>query len=419
MASINADLEKPCMEYKCAFENEKLQTIKLTQEFDDGTKRTRQCPIFTGYGGVECLIYIVEKFSKIARYMEWTAGRDMFNNFDLVLEDTASDHWENLTDGIADNNATRTVARFNQTISAFYLRYCNEGARDVAFDYLRSLKRPHGSSPREFAERVQTIIRRARLLDGNQTVNDEEIVKIVFRAFPEEWRKSFKRAHNVATATVQQVVQCMSNEKDYADKDKKESGSIGKRKSKSSGNDNVKRIRGGGNYQDTNWCRIHNGKHLWNECWDNPRGDNHRPNRQGQHNHSNRNDHRSRGSTQYNRNNNRNNRNNGYRNNNNYYQNNGNRNGNTNNGGNGNGNRNQTQNGNNSGSYFADEQQRHSDNGRTSHPAPTAPPTNGNAGHVPEQHHFDNIGGSGIDSTGRSNDQAIRASRNVSFAPGW
>eukprot|EP00957_Ditylum_brightwellii_P088089 6710460-Ditylum_brightwellii.AAC.1 len=64
---------------------------------------------------------------------------ELFNNFKEILIDTAEGKWENLMSGIADTD--KTDMRFNMEIALFYHTYCDNEARDIMFDYLKTLKR--------------------------------------------------------------------------------------------------------------------------------------------------------------------------------------------------------------------------------------------------------------------------------------
>ena len=51
-------LKKPCFEYKSSFKTSKFEKVKLKQNFDNGTTKTKECPVFTGEFGIESLLYI-------------------------------------------------------------------------------------------------------------------------------------------------------------------------------------------------------------------------------------------------------------------------------------------------------------------------------------------------------------------------
>jgi hypothetical protein len=58
---------------------------------------------FTGEHGIEALLYVEERFRKIAsRTLSWTTGPELFDSFEEVLLDTALTNWEDLVAPIAD-----------------------------------------------------------------------------------------------------------------------------------------------------------------------------------------------------------------------------------------------------------------------------------------------------------------------------
>ena len=81
-------LTKPPFEYKPVFDAEKLRFTKLTQSYADGTKRTREAPVFDGKGGIEALLHCEEEFDEIVDYMEWD-DEELFNNWRLMLSGSA------------------------------------------------------------------------------------------------------------------------------------------------------------------------------------------------------------------------------------------------------------------------------------------------------------------------------------------
>ena len=72
------------------------------------------------------------------------------------MTDTAEEHWENIVHGIDD--ADKTPDRFNQSMAQFYLKYCNEEARDTMIEYLREIRRPVKEDPQTFADRMETLV---------------------------------------------------------------------------------------------------------------------------------------------------------------------------------------------------------------------------------------------------------------------
>ena len=97
---VRASLRAPSFLHKPTFKHGDLEKVKLKQNYDDGTKKDKTCPQFTGKCGVECLLCIVERFQRCAACLDYTEGPELFDHFEEVLEDNAQDVWENLTTGI-------------------------------------------------------------------------------------------------------------------------------------------------------------------------------------------------------------------------------------------------------------------------------------------------------------------------------
>ena len=82
-------------------------------------KKKIPCPKFTGPGGIEGLLWVEESFRKICKRFKWDTDRDkMFDNFDLLLEDGAADHWETIIKG-----KPTTVQNFEACIETFRIIY--------------------------------------------------------------------------------------------------------------------------------------------------------------------------------------------------------------------------------------------------------------------------------------------------------
>lgn len=157
-------LQKPCMEYKSKFVPSELEKVKLIQDYDGGRKKEKKCPTFSGKEGIEGLLYVEERYRKIARQLDFDTGPELYDGFEEVLTDSAEEHWENIISGITEAN--KTVARFDQSMEQFYLKYCDSEARDVLIKYLRDVRRPVKEDPQTFADRMETLVRYANKLPG-------------------------------------------------------------------------------------------------------------------------------------------------------------------------------------------------------------------------------------------------------------
>ena len=70
--------------------------------------------IFDGKGGVEALLFVTEQFRKNARKLQYEEGWELFDNYEEVLQGTALDKWEQITNDIDPDD--RTPERFNEVI---------------------------------------------------------------------------------------------------------------------------------------------------------------------------------------------------------------------------------------------------------------------------------------------------------------
>lgn len=318
--------ETHAIDYKPKFEHSELETVKLSQQYDDGSKKQKYCPVFAGKHGIEALLFVEERFRKVAAQLEW-ADSELFDNFEEILVDTAEDDWEDIVGGIPE--ADRDDTKFDECMEKFYLKYCSNGARETMFEYLSTqCRKPVGEEPRTHVSRMKTLYRYSNKLPGTEPPKTEQQIKMpIFKTFPETWRQTFVRSGKDVTdpnVTLQTIIDFMTTEKAFADK-----SSDGNKKRKNDGDNKGNEKKKKKNEKQTNngpesECRKH-GNHKWKDCWDNPRGNNYRPNRgsgQG----------RGGGRNSYNRYNDRGGRGGNRSNNNNNYQNHNNRNDNRNDG---------------------------------------------------------------------------------------
>jgi hypothetical protein len=290
-----ATLRAAILPYKSGFVASDLATVKLKQEFQGGRTKDKKCPVFSGEHGIEALLYVEERFRKIStRTLQWTTGLELFDGFEEVLVDTALSNWEDLILPLAE--ADKTAARFEIVLQLLYRKYVSAEARDIQFEYFRTLRKPLKSSPLEHSSRMLTLARYGNKLPGNEPVlNDEQVKKCIFQSYPTKWQQQFIRSgQRVATSTLSDIVEFMNNEKIFADSqdtskttDKKKasnsfkdsrSDSSKKRKTyneKRAAHANKKGKITEGLKPDSE-CPIHGG-HPWVKCFDNPTGENYKP----------------------------------------------------------------------------------------------------------------------------------------------
>jgi hypothetical protein len=215
-------LNLACMRYKPVFKQSEMELVKLTQSWENRTSTSMKTPMLQGSEEIEGLLFAKERFDRVCRRLEFTTGHELFDNFEQILSDSAEQYWENIVDAIG--NVARTVARFDQCYKALVLRYSHEHARDHMVDYLvgsTEVLKSHDTGARHYVERVQTLIRRTNQLPGTvREIDDNNSKKIFFNSFPPKWRKTFIRSGRVyETAQISDIIQFMSNEKLFADKE--------------------------------------------------------------------------------------------------------------------------------------------------------------------------------------------------------
>eukprot|EP00957_Ditylum_brightwellii_P102873 7839766-Ditylum_brightwellii.AAC.1 len=66
------------------------------QMYDNGTTKTKKCPVFTGAEGIEGLLYVEEHFRSVERQLEFTTGAELFDKFEEILTDSAEEKWDTI-----------------------------------------------------------------------------------------------------------------------------------------------------------------------------------------------------------------------------------------------------------------------------------------------------------------------------------
>ena len=297
--SSSKSLKQPSIKYKSSFEHDKLEQVTLVQVYQDSTKK-KKCPVFTGEFGIEQLLYVEERFRKISRQLDYTTPNELFDNFEEIVMNNAKDKWENGTSGISNNQ--RTIALFDQLMQQYYLQYCDHEARDAMFEYVRQIQKPFQSKASAHSDRMETLIRYANRLPGNEPpLNDQQKKSIIFKSFPLKWQQAYVQSgRRIAQDSLTEIAQYMKDRKGFLDlaaeniKRKREtSDNHGRNTGRGSQGRGGGRGRGRGRHNDhrsgsdygnqNNLCWKYNYQHAWAECWDNPNGRNYMPNRRQGH----------------------------------------------------------------------------------------------------------------------------------------
>ncbi len=114
------------IDYKPKFKPSDLEEVTLQAYDANNRRRTKKCKVFLGEHGIEALLLVEERFRKIAANFGW-ADQELFENFEEVLTDVASDNWEAIYDDIPAGEVLNDD-RFDQCIEDYYLKYCSSKA---------------------------------------------------------------------------------------------------------------------------------------------------------------------------------------------------------------------------------------------------------------------------------------------------
>ena len=152
----------PCMDYKSSFKVEDLKEVELKIIYEDGTKSKAKCPRFTGNGGVEELLYVVEFFERLASD-ENIEDEALFLYFKKILEQNARNKW----DSLEPETYPQDQDGFKDCVKKFYKKYSSQvNTRGILIKSLRSKKvmKPIDVSVDEHQERIENLCRYANKL---------------------------------------------------------------------------------------------------------------------------------------------------------------------------------------------------------------------------------------------------------------
>ncbi len=88
-------------------------------------------------------------------------------------------------------------------------------------EYLETISKPRNMTVEAFVNRVKVMVRYINDIpftgQNPPTINQTKLKIIIFRAMPSTWQTHFLRVHDVATITVLQLQQFMSQEREFAE----------------------------------------------------------------------------------------------------------------------------------------------------------------------------------------------------------
>jgi hypothetical protein len=194
-------------------------------------------------------------------------------------------NWEDLVAPIVD--AEKTPEQSEQMLQAMYRKYVGAEARDIQFEYFRTLQKRMKSSMLDHSSRMLTLAHYGNKLPGTKSPLTEQIKKCIFQSFPLLWQQQcICSGQCFANTPLSHIIEFMSNKKLFADmqnlahtldkkkpfnqKDDSSQGSFKKRKQRA--NVPHKRSKEWHGLRPDLECPIHGG-HLWNKGFDNPQDD--------------------------------------------------------------------------------------------------------------------------------------------------
>ena len=273
----------PCISYKDTLDVTTMDKAKMERANADGQMIRREVPIFEAKHGVEGLFHVIDTFTQVADELDLPIG-ERWTQFPRALNRVAQAKWTNLTRNIAPNQ--KTVARFNLEQQRLLTKHAeHEDPGDVLLEYLRSDRchKLRSVSVGDHVSRIETLCDFANRLAGTEPeLTEDQIKKIAFNSFPDDWKSTFLLHNRLTENTLDEVVEFMSRMKQTADNSEKQ------RKRK---RDELERLRGGGNGGDKKnkgtsdkkrdrpkrakngeaICPEHpHGTHSWSECSKNP-----------------------------------------------------------------------------------------------------------------------------------------------------
>ena len=213
-------LNQPPVPYIRTFKDSDLTTTKLSQTFDDGTKNSKSCPMFSGLQGTEGLLYCTKIFDEISTKMRWSEGYELFDNFPEILTGEANDEWHNLLrehyppDGNPPDDAD--VDAFNLMHNALVMHYAHEDGKAHMQDYMSHdfTKKPYNVTCSAHESRWKTLTNYTKKLSGPRPDWTDDVVnQNYFKTFPEAFQMRWTEIHprGLRNTTMKDITQYMEN----------------------------------------------------------------------------------------------------------------------------------------------------------------------------------------------------------------
>lgn len=281
-----------------------LDKVTLLQNFDDDTTVKIEVPVFTGIEGLEIFHQVCTIFNNACDELQWTNGDERFTGFAKILRDIAHFEWiSNVLPNYPHDPAHhRTIQQFNNAIIEMRTSFGGgPKARNHILAYIESrecLKKKR-TTVHEHVRRIGQLITLANLSKGTKPrIGVTQANELIVQSMPKVWRTNWSNAgKDVATATTMDIIEYFAEQKflhDAADSPSAPSYRRGKRSNRGQDNGqwkNNKKRKGNqqesttsnqqqqqqGGLQPNDPCPLPRHKHTWNQCHQNPYGNDYRP----------------------------------------------------------------------------------------------------------------------------------------------
>jgi hypothetical protein len=121
----------PVITLRQDFDPDELPTVRLQQEYDDGTKEKMDVPIIDGRS-IEATLYAFNEYLEATVELNYDTGDEIFKYFRCVLRGTIKDDWDS---AVTDNGFAGVQGKnpndFDFCIRAWKLTFVTEDSRQT------------------------------------------------------------------------------------------------------------------------------------------------------------------------------------------------------------------------------------------------------------------------------------------------
>jgi hypothetical protein len=208
---------KPIFQLKADCDPTEFVTVRLTQNYVDGTTVKREAPTMDGTS-MEAVFYCIREFQEIADELNFTTADEFFNNFRRILRNSAKDDWDSVIAPLQH----RTPATFLLALDQWKSNMMLPTACQTLVHYLETLIKPCKMTVEAFVNRLKVMVCYVNDIPfpgpDPPVVQQTKLKNIIFRAMSTTWQTNFLRANgDVSTSSVLQLQQFMSQEREFAE----------------------------------------------------------------------------------------------------------------------------------------------------------------------------------------------------------